>query len=126
MAAIVRTGTDQAGNSVPGYNFRPTNDYIPLNVTMKVDVQAGQTVAVDTDGLGILGDATHGLGCATMPTIAGRRVALIMLGKVTGLSGMTPSAAVYLGASGELADAGTVQVGVALTATDAILHFPLR
>lgn len=133
MADIVRTGTDYLGNSDPGRDCRPVNDYIPFNVTMGVAVQAGQIVAVSaTTGLGILADADAAgtawvIGAATEKKGAGERVACVRLGVMSGynISAQGVSVPVYLsGTAGELSDAAVGNGGAGYLV--GITYYPLR
>jgi hypothetical protein len=91
MADITRTGTDYKGNSVPGLAVRPANDYAGHNITMAVDVQQGQLVAINTAYKGVLADASSGqnyrlMGMATEAVKAGRRVHCSRWGLTAGFS----------------------------------------
>lgn len=133
MADIARTGTDYLGNSDPGRNCRPANDYIPFNVTMGVAVQAGQIVAVSaTTGLGILADADSAatawvIGAATEKKPAGQRVACVRLGVMSGynIASQGVSVPVFLsGTPGEVSDTavGNSTAGFLI----GITFYPLR
>jgi hypothetical protein len=120
MADIVRLGTDLNEISDPGRDVRPANDYLSRNVTMAVDVQKGQVVALNTSALGVLADASTGQpqriwGVATEKVAAGKRVACVYNGKMSGFDFAADtdlSYPVYLSdTAGEMGDAaGTVSV----------------
>jgi hypothetical protein len=91
MADITRNGTDLKGNSVPGLAVRPANDYYGHNITMAVDVQQGQIVAINTANKGVLADASSGqnqrvMGMATEAVKAGRRVHCSRWGLTSGFT----------------------------------------
>jgi hypothetical protein len=115
VADLVRTGTNLSGASEPGYGVRPANDFDSVNITMDVAVQAGQAVYLKSNGKGALaaGGANPQadvVGLASKAVLAGYRVAVITKGKVSGFTGGTVGARVFLSnTAGELADApGTV------------------
>jgi len=120
MAAITRTAADA----------RPTNDYDSIELTMDVAVQAGQAVYIKANGRGALANAgaagtMKAIGVATMDCAAGLAVAVVILGKFGGWTGMTPGTPIFVGAvSGEMdTAAGTVsqKIGVAVSATDILI-----
>jgi hypothetical protein len=91
MADITRTGLDLKGNSDPGRAVRPANDFHGRNITMAVAVQAGQWVAINTAGKGVLADASTGqnqrvVGMATETKPAGQRVHCVRWGLMTGFT----------------------------------------
>jgi hypothetical protein len=115
VADLVRTGTNLQGVSEPGYGVRPANDFDSVNITMDVDVQAGQAVYLKSNGKGALADASampaaDVVGLASKAVKAGQRVAVVSKGKMSGFSGGTVGGRVFLSdTTGEVADAaGTV------------------
>lgn len=120
MADIVRMGTDINEVSVPGLDVRPANDYLSRNVTMAVAVEKGQVVALNSSALGVLADASTSQpqriwGVATEKVAAGKRVACIYDGKMSGFdfaSDADLSIPVFLSdTAGEMGDAaGTVSI----------------
>jgi hypothetical protein len=107
MADISIAGTDQLGQSVPGFNVRPSNDYDEISVLMDVDVVAGQLVYMKTNKHGALATATLGaMGISTETKKAGYKVALLTRGKMAGFTVATnPGTPVYTSATaGAVAD----------------------
>lgn len=122
MADVTRQGSDLNDVSDPGRDVRPANDYLSRNVTMAVDVQKGQVVALNASALGVLADASTGQpqrvwGYATEKVAAGKRVACVYNGKMSGFtfaSNADLSIPVFLSdTAGETGDAaGTVSVAL--------------
>lgn len=116
MANLTRTGTHPStGASDPGRDVRPNHEFLHTPVTMAVDVQAGQLVAFDTNGKGILSNATNAntlvlAGIATEKKKAGQRVACVWVGHISGYRGATPRDIIYASDTpGEISNtAGTV------------------
>lgn len=108
MANLSIAGTNQVGDSTPGYGVRPANDYDPFNILMDVDVVAGQLVYMKTNKHGALATATTGaLGVALETKKAGMKVAVALRGKVAGFTTVQdPGTPVFTSATaGAIADA---------------------
>lgn len=118
MPALTRVGTNpMTGASDPGRSVSPAHDYHALPVTMAVAVQRGQLVGLNNVGKGVLaGGAVVPFGVATEKVAAGRRVALLTRGPMSGYTGATPGDPVYAAATntGEVWPTGTVVVGKAM------------
>lgn len=91
-------------------------------VTMQTDGTVDESGAAEEDALGIVVSVVAGTSLDGN-VVSGEKVGVLAFGLVSGFSGLTPGASIYLGANGELQDTGTVRVGFAFKSTIAMFHF---